>query len=128
MVKINFLQYDLKSVFQMTGMGTEANVKMLSHWIFFLSFLSLSDSRIGFVKDQSEDKVEFPPKSYKKFNSPIPVGHLRPLGKLYLIVTFFTINELYRTVNFLYNYSDYIYCSVCIMGNCICNTDSSKLR
>lgn len=46
--------------------------------IFFI--LSQVKGRISFVKDQSIDRIEFPPKVYKTFESPIPVGHLRPLG------------------------------------------------
>lgn len=41
----------------------------------------ITESRIGFVKDQSVDKIEFPPRIYKKFSTGIPTGHLRPLGK-----------------------------------------------
>ena len=36
--------------------------------------------RQGFLKDQNEELVEFPPKVLQSFDSVIPVGHLRPLG------------------------------------------------
>ena len=36
---------------------------------------------MGFIKDQSIDKVQFPPKILQKFDTGVPIGHLRPLGK-----------------------------------------------
>ena len=49
----------------------------------FMCFMSEGFARIGtgFVKDQRTDFVEFPPRSYRKYDSPVPVGHLRPLGE-----------------------------------------------
>ena len=35
----------------------------------------------GFIKDQRTDFVDFPPKVYRQYDSPVPVGHLRPLGE-----------------------------------------------
>ena len=38
-------------------------------------------ARIGFVKDQRLDLVEFPPRTLQTFHSGVPTGHMRPLGK-----------------------------------------------
>ena len=43
--------------------------------------IQVTFARIGFVKDQSIDKVEFPPRTLQTFHSGVPTGHLRPLGK-----------------------------------------------
>ena len=59
-------------------------VKSILFNLFLLVIISIQvDCRIGsgFIKDQRTDFVDFPPKVYKKYDSPVPVGHLRPLGK-----------------------------------------------
>jgi hypothetical protein len=42
-------------------------------------------ARIGFKKDQSVTKIDFPPKiaRWKSSSTGIPQGHLRPLGESY---------------------------------------------
>ena len=41
-----------------------------------------STTATGFAKDESEDRIEFPPTIMRTFDSSVPVGHLRPLGEL----------------------------------------------
>lgn len=48
--------------------------------LLFVCSLPFCSSRTGFVKDQAEDKILFPPKIVPLADSSIPVGHLRPLG------------------------------------------------
>lgn len=48
--------------------------------ILLISFLAqICWARIGFMKDQSVDKIDFPPRGLKTIEG-IPLGHLRPLG------------------------------------------------
>jgi lysine-specific demethylase 8 len=44
---------------------------------FLLSYCSAGR---GFVKDQNEDAIVFPPITLQNFESKVPTGHLRPLG------------------------------------------------
>ena len=50
--------------------------------VLLVFFISMVTARIGtgFIKDQRTDFVDFPPKTYRQYDSPVPVGHLRPLG------------------------------------------------
>jgi len=54
------------------------------------SLFVVCSARTGFVKDQSEDLVTFPPYIFDNVDSPVPAGHLRPLGRL--------IIKVYRTI------------------------------
>lgn len=48
--------------------------------VLVLSSFSFCSARTGFVKDQNEDLIKFPPKITPMLDPAIPVGHLRPLG------------------------------------------------
>jgi len=50
-------------------------------FIIISTQVALSATTTGFAKDENENLVEFPPTILRTFDSSIPVGHLRPLGK-----------------------------------------------
>ena len=54
----------------------------LLHGCILVSLLQFTVARIGFKKDTSIDKIEFPPRTLQTFHSGVPTGHLRPLGEL----------------------------------------------
>ena len=54
----------------------------LLHGCILVSLLHITVARIGFKKDTSIDKIEFPPRTLQTFHSGVPTGHLRPLGEL----------------------------------------------
>ena len=54
--------------------------------------------RIGFVKDQRLDLVEFPPRTLQVFHSGVPTGHMRPLGNLTFILFCFSGFNQFNTV------------------------------
>lgn len=54
-------------------------------YLFILSdILNIFECKVGFHKDMSMD-IAFPPVIKHTSSSAIPLGHLRPLGKFYIV-------------------------------------------
>jgi len=57
--------------------------------VIIITQVALTVATAGFAKDESEDRIEFPPTILRTFDSGIPVGHLRPLGQSALMLSCF---------------------------------------
>ena len=56
------------------------NMARLWQAVLGICLIQVAWARIGFKKDTSIDKVEFPPRNIKTMEG-VPMGHLRPIGE-----------------------------------------------